>query len=167
MVSIRSKAILPSIPTNPRSVVNDMTRAAKLTSQQIRRDFERTVRTWERKPKFIITQKKVGNAYVFSAYTDNEIYGYVNDGTKPHVIRAKNAPFLTFNFPSVAKTSPGVLSSKRGSKGSSFARVKEVQHPGTEARKFDEIIQKRFKARWQKEANRIMRNYLNKRTELK
>lgn len=171
MVSFRSKVILPSIPTNPRSVVNDMKRAAKLTSQQIRRDFQKTVRTWKKQPDFIVSQRKILGGYIYSCYTENEIYMYVNNGTKPHIIRAtRGVNFVTplaFNYPYTAKTRPGVLKSFKGGKGSNFAQAIEVQHPGTKARKFDEIIQKRFKERWVRESNRIMRNYLNKRTELK
>ena len=167
MVSFKAKAITPNIPTNPKSFANDIRRAAKLTSQQIKRDFEKTVRTWTKKPEFVVSQKKIGNSYTFVAYTDNQIYIYVNDGTKPHTIRAKNVPNLVFSYPTTAKTTPRVLGSKSGSRGSKWATVPSVQHPGTEARKFDEIIQKRFKDRWQKEANRILRNYLDRQMRLK
>lgn len=163
-IGFATKAIVPKIPHKPESMANDMKRAAKLVSQQIRRDFARTTRTWDKQPDFKVTQKKVGDDYIFSAFTDNQIYIWVNNGTEPHTIRAKNAPFLNFSYPSSPKTTPGTLASKKGSRGSNWASVVEVKHPGTKARKFDEIIQKRFKERWQKEANRILRQYLQRST---
>lgn len=164
MVSISAKAKIPSTQYKPEVFFKDMQRRAKNTRSQIKRDFEQTTKHWKTPVEFDISTRRQGDSYIFSASTDNEIYGYVNDGTEPHIIRAKNAPFLVFRTGGTAKTTVGQLKSGKGSRGNNWVSKKEVHHPGTEARKFDEIIAKRFRERWVKEANEALRLFLQSST---
>ena len=54
----------------------------------------------------------------FTIGSDVEYAAFVNDGTRPHIIRARNAPFLVFRV------------------GGRWVRVRQVHHPGTRARPF-------------------------------
>jgi hypothetical protein len=162
MVGFSHKAITPKVQYNPTEFVRDIQRRATNTRNQIKRDFEGTTRHWKTPVVFQISKKKTGDSYTFTAFTDNEIYGYVNDGTDPHVIRAKNAPYLVFTVGGVAKTSVNSIKSGKGSRGSQWVSKKEVKHPGTKARKFDEKIAQRFKDRWVKESNEALSSWLQK-----
>ena len=82
-----------------------------------------------------------------TAGTDDTIYGYVNDGTRPHVIVAKNAKRLAFG-PSTPKTSVGSLSAGSGSRGGVTTFKRSVQHPGTAARQFDEAAADELQREW-------------------
>lgn len=164
MVSIKSKAIIPSIPGDPQILGRALQRIQKNTAQRIRRDFEKTTRTWSRKVKFTVSVKRKANELIVEAGTDDEIYGYVTGGTKPHPIRARNAPYLVFRYPTTAKTKPNVLASGKGFVGSNVASKKEVQHPGTEARNFHVIIAKRYQDNIVKDSNKALRQYLRQRT---
>lgn len=164
MVSLGIKAIVPTSQYNAKNFRKDMLRRAGNIRKQVKRDFEKTTKNWKTEVKFLVSFKRAKGAYILSAFTDNEIYGYVNDGTEPHKIPVKNAPFLVFTTGGTAKTSLGQLKSGKGSRGNNFVSVKEVDHPGTEARKFDEIIAKRFKERWVKEANDALRLFLQTST---
>ena len=164
MVSISARAITPSTQYKPKSFIKDMQRRATNVRNQIKRDFEATTNEWKTPVKFDISKRRDGDSYIFSASTDNEIYGYVNNGTEPHIIRAKNAPFLVFRTGGTAKTSVGQLKSGKGSRGIDWVSKKEVRHPGTEARKFDEIIAKRFKDRWVKESTDALREFMQTST---
>lgn len=56
----------------------------------------------------------------FQAGSDVDYTLYMDQGTKPHVIKAKNAPYLTFFWPKVGRV----------------VHFKSVQHPGTKPYKF-------------------------------
>jgi hypothetical protein len=161
MVTIKAKAFIPNTPKDPKAFSKDLELRYRRLSDSIRRDFEKTVSTWEKKPKFSVKRvRDSSGAIIFEASTDNEIYGYVTLGTPPHVIRAKNAPFLSFRYPFGAKTTPNLLTSKAGFIGDSWAKKQEVQHPGTEARNFHKLIAKRFQDKVVKESNEALRSYL-------
>lgn len=99
-------------------------------------DFEKTTSGWEHGVTFTATATREG--YIIG--TDDEIWGYGNDGTPPHVIEAKPGKMLAFSVGGRAKTQPGVIGSGAGARGDTrvFARI--VQHPGTEARGWTEMI---------------------------
>lgn len=115
-----------------RGLENGLTAAAKATKV----DFDVTTQTWKNRPSFAIDEQP--GERVIS--TDDEIYGYVNDGTRPHIIRARNAKVLAFGTPSSPKTAPRVIGSTSGGRGSTVVKVRQVQHPGTDAREFDATI---------------------------
>jgi len=164
MTTIKIRAILPTVVGNPKLLEDKLKRIQKNTSQRIRRDFEKTTRTWVKKPKFTVSVKREVNALLVDTGTDDEIYGYVTEGTRPHIIRARNAPRLLFRFPSVAKTQPNVLRSGPGKTGSQWASKLEVHHPGTEARNFHVVIAERFRDNFVEDCNRALREYLQATT---
>lgn len=168
MVSIRGKAFIPSTPKDPKQFSKELERRYARIAEQIRRDFDKTVSTWEKKPKFTVKRiRDASGAIIFEAGTDNEIYGYVTMGTEAHVIRAKNAPFLSFRYGGSPKTTPNLLTSKAGFIGNSWAQKQEVNHPGTEARNFHTIIAERFKNKVVKESNEALRSYLSDKQKVK
>lgn len=54
---------------------------------------------------------------------------FIEFGTRPHIIRAKNKPFLAFNV-----ANSGSLVTRKTNK--SFVMVKQVHHPGTQPHPF-------------------------------
>ncbi len=123
-----------------------MNRALDKTGTAMIRDFRRTVDTWETKPTFRVMAKmfKVGSRVVsITVGTDNEIYGYVSRGTKPHIIRAKNGGVLAFSGKFAAKTKPGRFLSKTGGSSGETVFTPEVHHPGTAPRRFEELVVER------------------------
>lgn len=112
----------------------------------VKRDYLITVRTWERKPDFEETTEKDS----VSVTTKNKVYGYIDDGTKPHVIKAKKAPRLAFYRTGfVAKTVSNALTPRPGKRANAdFSRPLEVKHPGFPARNYTKMIKKRSSARF-------------------
>lgn len=100
-------------------------------------DYRVTTQTWEHKPDFTIEAPTENERIVG---TDDPIYGYVDAGTKPHVIVPKRAKVLVFGPGARAKTRPRVIGSTGGSKGGAPVVAHRVNHPGTEAREFSETI---------------------------
>lgn len=115
--------------------------------------YSKTTRTWKHQPKF--SKKRTARGIMIT--TDDQIFNWVDQGTKPHVIQAKNAPFLVFGWPYKAATKPRVIGSFRAATGKNVARKLMVHHPGTLPRNFTDEIRKRM----QKRAATIMRKEIN------
>lgn len=111
-------------------------------AQDARADFEQTTATWQHQPVFEV--KAFGDG--FAVGTRDAIYGYVDKGTRAHLIRARRARFLHFAPGGRAKTSPARLRSGSGSAGSGDVFARQVQHPGTAARQFSKLIGAKYRA---------------------
>lgn len=102
------------------------------------------VRVWRHRPGFRVVSKRKGNTFTIQIVPTGryaKIWGYVDKGTKPHTIRAKNAPFLAFQTGYSARTQPvaqwGVGS---GRSSGPWVKRKSVRHPGFPGRKFGETF---------------------------
>lgn len=127
----------------------------------IERDFDLTVKTWKRKPAFVVnlTERSV------SVGTDNAVYGYVDEGTPPHLIRPKKAKALRFYAGGFrAKTAPNVLHAKKGkAAATNLTYTQVVHHPGTKARNFTTLIKERSAKRVATQFQKTLRLRLAKR----
>jgi len=121
-------------PTQVRRIINN---TLKARAKDFTIDYKVTTQTWKTKPKFVT--KKISD-FEYTVTTDSLIYLFVSGGTRPHIIRAKNAPALAFNVNFTPKTRVKVIGSGKGASSPPVARPKEVKHPGTEAREFTETI---------------------------
>lgn len=124
--------------------------AARVAAEEIAKDFEATTRTWSKKPSF---QRlvSVGPASIdVLVGTDDPIYGYVDEGTRPHVIVPVHAKRLIFQAGYKAKTTPGVIGSQGGGPFGKQVAALIVRHPGTEARNFSKTIQKKWQPKFKK-----------------
>ncbi len=122
------------------NVLDDAVYQSALMAQQMFRD---TTATWNHQPSFEISHEGTGR---WSVKTGDTIYHYVDAGTVPHIIRARNAAMLRFRVPSTPKTKPRVIGSFAGSVGNQWVSKKEVHHPGTKPREFRRIISQRAQA---------------------
>ena len=132
----------PKLPTGEeylKAIQAAVYKSAGLTLK----DLQSTVSSWSNKPKFDVTITKTGNDYSVTAGTDDVIYGYVNNGTKPHDIKPRRSKYLRFSSGYVAKTRVGIIGSIPGGAFGSDMFSKGVFHPGFPGRKFVDAIQKR------------------------
>ncbi len=119
--------------------------------------FQQTTATWTHQPTFEIAHERTGQ---WGVKTDDAIYHYVDMGTKPHTITARNAAYLRFTVPFKAKTRPRTIASYSGSRGNQWVTKRSVNHPGITARQFSRVIHERAQA---PTANRL-RNALKQAT---
>lgn len=127
-------------------------------AEEAKADFEKTVETWNTKPEFTIEERPRSLAVV----TDDEIYHFVDGGTKPHKIPVGEAGFLAFRGGYQAKTSPRVIQSRQGGASGGYVyTTKTIDHPGTEAREFTKTIHDK----WERELPGRMRQALNEGIE--
>ena len=124
--------------------------AMRKAGTQVKLDFEQTTKTWKRKPKFemVISLTPPGPQLIVG--TDDEIYRYVDEGTRPHIILPRRAKALRFQSGYKAKTSPGVIGSGSGGSFGNVVFSQGVHHPGTQARDFEGAIKKK-REKWFKQ----------------
>ena len=147
--AIVSKVIKPSRLKDDAMrlrLLNAMRKAAT----PIKADFEATTKTWKHTVIFEVLISLTGPGPVVLVATDDEIYGYVNNGTEPHEIWAgaytgkSDKTMLFFSSQFVPKTQPGIIGSNPGFVGERDTLVPMVNHPGQEEpRNFDKTIQKK------------------------
>lgn len=96
---------------------------------------------------------------VFPQGSDKEVWGYVDEGTKPHRIVAKNAPLLKFQEGYQPKTlaKPARTVSGGGTATGAVVSKKAVQHPGSEARNFTGELAEDFKIPFRKVTEKTFR----------
>lgn len=132
------KLILPKqLIADPKKLARALGNALNGVAKDIQLDFRVTTQTWEHKPSFPISSP---SAYRRIVSTDDQIYAFVNDGTRAHIIRPKGGGVLVFRGPFRAKTVPNQIASTAGSVGTAETFTRGVNHPGTKARNFDKAI---------------------------
>lgn len=142
MAGFQLKVIRPKHPNflDPDVYERAIREGLKESADLVKKDLDATVDTWKHKPTFTI--KLTG--YTITVSTDSEIYGYVDKGTKPHIITAKSKARLRFQQGYSPKTSPGVIGSSEGGPSGDVLFRRVVKHPGTKARKFGKTIKERI-----------------------
>ena len=132
---------------DPAAFAQAISDSLEETAQAIIADFEKTTSTWQHQPTFDVMRQRGGGYGVrfteLTVGTDDEIYGYVDQGTRRHLIRARNARTLAFAAGGTPKTRPNRLLAQAGAKGSTMVFRKQVMHPGTKARNFSKMIQRK------------------------
>jgi hypothetical protein len=109
----------------------------------IKKDFEKTTKTWSNKPKFeaLVSLKPPGPTLLVG--TNDEVYRFVDEGTEEHFIFPVNKKALAFpGGPYTAKTKPGVIDSFAGGPSGETKVRAWTWHPGTAPREFDKTIKK-------------------------
>lgn len=138
---IRLKPIKPKAdPFNLRKIEAAVREGMEEAADETKSMLERTTSSWQNQPTFTIEQQSDG----FTVGTNDPIYGYVDEGTKPHIITPKRARRLVFNVGGRAKTAPNVIGSTSGARGDTRVFAKMVRHPGTKPRNFTKIVQRQI-----------------------
>jgi len=107
------------------------------------------VKTWQHQPEFKARRYgwlvKGSHAISVQVWTDDPVWRYVDEGTKPHPIRPKKRGGV-LAFPSMfkPKTQPRSLKSGAGASGGPVVITQAVEHPGTEARNFSAMLQRKL-----------------------
>lgn len=149
-INISLKAIVPK----DMSVFDGNAYVGRLVRKQLSETipalelvFRQTVDGWEHKPQFKGQQKITRNSITMSVSASGphaDQYALVNSGSPPHQIRAGRLGFLLFRPGYRASTRPRMLSSRAKQRFGNYIFPRVVNHPGFEAREFDETIAEIF-----------------------
>ena len=173
MIKIFFDAVI-SPPFNEGIVRLQILNEARKISTEMKRDFERTVSTWETKPKFSTDIGFSRDLLSVETGTDDENYRRVSEGVegKPRVARgfeitsqitpttkaerpfrvasSRGASALTI-IPYIAKTTPGNIDAHAGGRveGAPIIFRRYALNAGKiEARNFDLLIQEKWLTLW-------------------
>lgn len=103
----------------------ELEKAAREAEADLKKEFEDAVRLWKNPPQFRGYVRISGTLIYISVGTADPIFKFVDQGTKPHVIKAVRAKMLHW------------IDSDTGE--DRFA--KEVNHPGSEGRHITDAIE--------------------------
>lgn len=146
MINIRLTSIKPMREKilNPQLLERRLYDALDQTGNIIRSDFRKTTATWKRPVSFHKTgPRKLKGELEVIVSTDNEIYSYVEYGTKPHpIVPKKKGGRLVFRAKYKSKTRPRLIGSRRGGSSGPIVIARRVMHPGTQPRQFSATIAK-------------------------
>jgi len=138
--------------------------AETVKEPQFKREPKEIVDNWQNKPKFTleVALNAVKMGYLTVGYLikgtelARNIWNWLDKGTRPHKIRAKNAPTLVFQWGGPGsykpKTKPGGRTLSFGGPGTvaggTTHRPIEVDHPGNEPREFYIYLGNKLLPRW-------------------
>lgn len=124
-----------------------MEQATLKTMKLAQNDYESTQRTWVHKSQTVLIEDTLRSAYRVTtgikSGKNEKIYGWVDEGTKAHVIMPKRSKYLAFSSGYSAKTRVGIIGSQAGGASGSPVFAAVVHHPGFPGRKFTITIAKR------------------------
>lgn len=143
----KNEAFVRAIEAELHRVANDMLL-----------DYELTTATWKHEVKFVKELQVGPNEVAALVGTDDEIYRYVDLGTKRHKIFPRRAKALAFRSIFVPKTTPGSMVAAKGFVGGDTVYRKYVNHPGTKARKFTQTIQREWRKKFKRRMETALKN---------
>lgn len=135
-MNVRLVAIVPTEFINLPAVRRELQIALQKSADEVQDDFHLTISTWNRRVKF---DKDVSETEAVIG-TDDKIYGYVTEGTRPHIIVPRRKKVLAFQIGYKAKTTPRFIGSGPGGASGPDVFAGRVHHPGTAAREFEQAI---------------------------
>ena len=137
--------------------------------EEWRAHYLRVVQQWSNKPQFTsrvrVPEKNTITLYVFAEGENALIWGYVDKGTKPHIIRSKGDYPLRFRGGYSARTQPvAQYNQGDGRAHGQWVSKYQVNHPGNEARKFGEDAEKKIRPKFDRVLNNAIRRGINRVT---
>jgi hypothetical protein len=139
------------------------------------KSHEVIVKDWKRKPDFDARKyirPELIAVSVFPTGPNKQIWIYVDEGTKPHVITPKQAPRLVFQWGGKGSYVPKTLAKPARTvsgggrvKNARMVYAKKVQHPGTEAREFTKTIAEDIEPGFKREIENAFRRAAAKVSE--
>lgn len=116
------------------------------TGNELKNWDELVVRDWADRPSFGIDIQMTPAFETVKVYPKGKhakLWLFVDRGTKPHKIKARNKPLLKFQSGHSARTAPVAKANVgTGRKFGPWIATKEVNHPGSKARDFDKTFLK-------------------------
>jgi len=138
------KVFIPKeLVANPQKLARAATNALDGAAAGAKADFAVTTATWSHKVAFQVDKGRPDRRVVG---TDDEIYGYVTGGTRPHIIVAHGKALAFPGGGFRPKSRVRTIGSNKGSKGGAVILRPRVNHPGTTAREFEDVIAEKWQA---------------------
>ncbi len=130
----------------------ELRNAQKEWMLKVLKEYRLTTKYWKHKVPFFGRGSERGMVTKIEIGYDDEIYGYVDEGTGKAaghgglypITPKKPGGVLAFPSKSTPRTKPGRLRSGYGRKGKTIVFAKKVMHPGIKPRDFSGQIKKKM-----------------------
>lgn len=145
---VKMKAIKAK-PKHPGFIMPAMSKGMAEGGKILLKAAEGVVKTWNDPPDFelkVFLGPRPEAGIIATVTTEDMRWVWTDRGTKPHIIRPRNAKRLAFPSVFTPKSTPNSLKASSGSSGGPTVYAQEVHHPGTEPRHFTEEIHRQFHA---------------------
>lgn len=162
---VEAKVFIPGKLFDVDAVRLELLNAMRRLGTETRRKYAQTYATWQHEPHFeqkvsLTRSSREGGVEV---WTDDEQYGYVENGTSPHPIVPHNpSGLLTYQRDFTPKTTPRVIGSSAGGKSGRWTRRRAVKHPGNKACEFSSVICDQMEPRLQEEVDAAIQKAMAK-----
>lgn len=137
---------------NPNSVRVVVKTALDKVAKDIKADYKATMRTWKKQKVDPVLANQGEEARLI--YVNSKVFGFVDWGTRPHIITPRTARRLAFRSGFTPKTTPGVIGSGPGGSFGAYVYAKRVSHPGNKPRLFTKAIAEKRKNDLQREIDK-------------
>jgi len=128
------KRMVDRMKAAPREALKDAAVQCKLL-------YDKTHETWNHKVEFGTEFKDTVKESRVTVSTQDDVYRWVNSGTKDHPIEAKRGEFLIFQKFYTPRTKPNWIGSGSSSYSGPIQKRRQVHHPGIrEPRLFDVAV---------------------------
>lgn len=156
-LKVRLEPIINKSGLDPKKYLRAIENAGNESAKAVQVDFKVTTRTWKHQPDFRIEHSSGRTEWQVG--TDDEIYRYVSEGTRAHIIKPRNKKRLVFFRSGFRpKSRKGWIGSNKGRQASKdLTAALTVHHPGNEAREFVEAIGKKWDEEWPRQIDRALR----------
>ena len=155
-VDVQTQDALRALKQQAANVIAAERNTLEDLRQGIRADLAKVTATWEHQPVFFEQKQRAEAGYLFAGEiritTNDRIYRFVDQGTRPHIITARPGHVLAFQAHYTRKTYPGFITSTASGRSGPLIFRRSVRHPGTKPRKFTETIMRK----WQQQAGTLM-----------
>ena len=138
---------IPAFITQLQKIQDSMKAELEAEGKEVNRLYNQTSHTWKAQPRFMQKIEMNPKQDSVTVWAEDRIYWFVHEGVS--VMRA------VLTNPYVARTSPGVLSSRTGS-GERLYASKKISKPSYKPRKFTQAIIKRQKPKFKKRMESAM-----------
>ena len=149
-MTILTKQIKPK-RLNDKAFIEEFEKAALAISKEVEKELLKPTKTWKTKVNFERLVSVGPTSIDMLVATDNEIYGYLNDGTKggykiPKTLGGKRLAFIWGGKGSYySKTQPNNFQTTGpGRATGTLRRPYQITHPGIKARNWSELTAKKF-----------------------
>lgn len=161
---VKIEAIVPDEFRLQDPIRLEILNATESYARYIRRQMKKPTITWTHKPTFKIQKAgpRADGSVSSAAYTEDENYVRIDQGTKPHSISPRNYPYLALKN-TTPKTTPNSLEARPGQTLSPPSKVYHtVEHPGITPRNFTEEVRNKAEKAYPDQIDMAVRKGLMK-----
>ena len=148
MFTMTVESHVPAFITQLQKIQDSMKAELEAQGKEVNRLYNQTSHTWKAQPRFMQKVEMNSKQDSVTVWAEDRIYYFVHEGIS--VMRA------VLTTPFVARTAPGVLSSRTGVGGRLYASKKINLPSRNKPRKFTQAIIKRQQPKFKKQMESAM-----------